>query len=136
MLSMDIQLYSVQIFLFYSPSQPFQIIITATNKVFTALQIAHHFQEDNGIIKEKRITFMSTSVVNFFLLETEIMGSLKMVDISLTENLLYNIFFKVLVITSFICCGDLTFSPTVDKTHGENHLTKLSAFCVIVKLCR
>ena len=92
MLSMDIQLYSVQIFLFYSPSQPFQIIITATNKVFTALQIAHHFQEDNGIIKEKRITFMSTSVVNFFLLETEIMGSLKMVDISLTENLLYNIF--------------------------------------------
>ena len=37
-----------------------QIIIITTNKVFTAFQSAHHFQEDNGIIEKERSTFMST----------------------------------------------------------------------------
>ena len=48
-------------FFCYSPSHFIKtIIIMTANKVFTAFQSAHHFQEDNGVIKKKRSTIMFT----------------------------------------------------------------------------
>ena len=45
----------------YCPSHLLKTtIIMTANKVFTAFQSAHHFQEDDGDIKKKRSTIMFT----------------------------------------------------------------------------